>query len=611
MDVTATNRSKTPNIDKLAKDGVRFEHTYSTIPVTLPAHSSMLTGQIPPVHGVRDNGGDQLSESAETIAEVLKSAGYRTGAFIGAEPLKHDRGLNQGFEVYDDRLSRSFGTGRFAQRPDRPAEVVAANFVAWAHTCPKEQPMFAFVHFFDPHWPYEKNMPGEKEPSYLGEIAHVDRVIGKLFSDLNRERSSTNRIVVVTADHGEGLGEHNEKNHCIFVYDSTLRVPMIVSAPNLTSKVIPQPVGIIDIAPTILELAGLEELEKADGISLVDAIESGEAEIRDLYFESRYAEFRFGWAPLKGIRRNNMKYIDAPRPEVYDLGNDPGELNNLYDENKNLASQLDGVLTTIGDGLRTQSELSDEAIRKLANLGYVAAKVNENQTGPRPDPKDRIKIYDQFQSAYQEFLSGDKERALEIMIDLESALSGSPQYYFELAFFQTELKKWAEAEASYRQNLELESDYPKSRQNLAAVLIQLKKFKEARSELDDRSCEGTPTMDLGICMLDFVQKNLEITSKAVEHWRKVCHPGPKSSRRKKDQSRNRPEVAVLPQLRSGPRTRCRSLRLTATVHFEFLPKRGRRARASQVDRHLWCSSPTNQLGWLQRVFYNRSSDAPQ
>ena len=517
--------SSTPNIDQFAQNGALFQQAFTTIPVTLPAHSSMLTGQIPPVHGVRDNGGDQLSDSAKTLAEALKSSGYQTGAFIAAEPLKHDRGLNQGFDVYDDLETKPNSGARFSQRPDRPAEQVAASFAGWAHRCEKDKPMFAFVHLFDPHWPYEKSLPGDEKPSYLGEISHVDQVLGQLFRTLDVERNPANRIVVITSDHGEGLGEHNEKTHCIFVYDSTLRVPLIIQGSNITPIVVKQPVGIIDIAPTILELAKIDELPDADGISLVAAMESGTAEIRDLYFESRYGEFRFGWAPLKGVRRDNMKFISAPKPEVYDLGNDPGETTNLWQDKKELAGQLADVLTTIGDGLRTRTELSDETVRKLANLGYVSAKVTDDTTGPRPDPKDRIEVYDNFQSAYQKYLAGAKNEALTIMDGLEPLMSNSPQFYFEWAFFQAEVEKWADAEKSYRRCLELEPDYPKTRQNLVSTMIKLKKFKEAESELE-LLLAREPDNGIAYLYAGFCANKQGETKKAVLHWRRFIELAP-------------------------------------------------------------------------------------
>ena len=293
----------------------------------------MLTGLLPPSHGVRDNGADQLGAEIETVAEVLQNSGYQTAAFIGAEPLKKDRGLAQGFEIYDDSGSRDRAQNRFLPATDRLAEDVAASAAAWIRSRDKERPIFAFIHFFDPHWPYEKTMPGENQPGYDGEIAYVDQVIGHLLKVVSDHRNAENRLLVITSDHGEGLGEHGEKTHCIFVYDSTLRIPLIVHGPKwFDPKRIAENVGLIDVAPTLLDIADRDGLADADGDSLVETIRSGQAEQRDLYFESLYPNTRFGWSALRGMRRGSLKYIHAPRPELYDVAADPGELKNIYDE---------------------------------------------------------------------------------------------------------------------------------------------------------------------------------------------------------------------------------------------------------------------------------------
>ena len=262
-----------PNIDKLASSGTIFEAANTTVPVTLPAHCSMHTGLIPPEHGVRDNGGDQLQQEFETLAEVLCKNGYQTGSFIGAEPLKADRGMNQGFEVYDDDYSGVLtGKARFERKTERYASDVAVSTLAWLAKQSKQQPVFAFVHVFDPHWPYEKVLPGENKPSYKGEIAYTDNVIGQLISKFRQQRDPSDLLIVLTSDHGEGLGEHNEKSHCIFVYDSTLRIPLIFNGPGIDPARISAPVSVIDVAPTIVELVGIDAMDDVDGISLVDAI---------------------------------------------------------------------------------------------------------------------------------------------------------------------------------------------------------------------------------------------------------------------------------------------------------------------------------------------------
>ena len=520
--------ASTPNLDSLAASGVLFETACTTVPVTLPAHCSILSGLVPPEHGVRTNGSDFLEESVVTVTEVLKKNGYQTGAFVASEPLKSDRGLMQGFDVYDDQFGgQNVGKSRFEQQTERFANEVAAAATGWIGTQKRSQPLFAFVHFFDPHWPYVKPMAGAEKPGYSGEIAYVDRVLGKMLESIRRDREESNLIVVVTSDHGEGLGEHNEKSHCIFVYDSTLRVPLIIYAPErVTPKRVVNPVSVIDVAPTILELAGIQGLDDCDGISLVDAMKSGAAEIRDIYFESYYGQIRFGWAPLNGIRRGNLKYIHAPRAEMYDLQKDPGELDNVVATHQPLVADFKNVLDLVGEGKRSAGILDDEAIRKLANLGYVSAKPAGNvDKAKRADPKDRIEVYDQFQSAYQMYSDGAIDETLNLMAGLEKHMSDSPHFYFEWAFFQSEADDWQGAAVSYAKCLELDSENTKARLNLGAAHLKTKNFAEAQKSLDYVLAVEPENANARL-YAGFAAKELGNNQLAIEHWKHFVRLAP-------------------------------------------------------------------------------------
>ena len=261
--------AQTPNIDRLAADGVVFETASSQVPLTLPSHASMLTGLIPPRHGARLNEGNRVPDEVTTLAETLRDQGYQTGAFVAALPMARIGGLDQGFDIYDDKLPQVRTPGSAVAREERYAEEVLAAARAWLAGTDARRPVFAFVHLYDVHAPYEKPLPGANVGSYDGEIAYVDRSLGPFLSSLHEQARWSRLLTVLTADHGEALGEHGEQTHGLFVYESTLHVPLIFHWPGVIApRRVRSLVGIIDIPPTILALAKLPRLPDIDGQSL-------------------------------------------------------------------------------------------------------------------------------------------------------------------------------------------------------------------------------------------------------------------------------------------------------------------------------------------------------
>jgi len=396
-------RARTPALDSIARGGALFERAYAAAPITLPSHATILSGRYPPGHGSRDNG-QPVTPSTATLATVLRAKGFKTAAFVAAFPLDHQFGLDRGFDVYGDHLPRDA-----AGRPtsERPASQVIDEAIAWLRGTKSQgntgDRFFLWVHLFEPHAPYQGDMTRPAIDRYDDEIATADREIGRLLSALGQGAAVT--LVVAAGDHGEAFGEHGEFAHSIFVYDTTLRVPLLIGQPGtVTPRVVPDPVTLADIAPTVARLLGIDmtEFKTADGIDLSPALAGGALPKRELYAESFAPLMEFGWAPLRSIRSGPWKYIAAPRPELYDLERDVGEQRNLRSEQDVVAKGLEArvdrysgdVLPTLGPagpergGRSGTSAMTDEAAGQLRALGYSAGS-SRTPGGARPDPKDR------------------------------------------------------------------------------------------------------------------------------------------------------------------------------------------------------------------------------
>ncbi len=385
---------ETPTLDALAARGVLFEQAMASAPLTLPSHASLLTGQYPPTHGVRHNAIFVLRDEVETITERFHDAGYATGAVVGAAVLDTGFGLEQGFDVYDAEMpkERASSAGFF----ERPAAEVTDRALAWLSR--EEGPFLLWVHYYDVHALWKAPEPFAsrfaKHP-YDGEAAYVDHELGRLLAGLAEKQRLANTVVAVTADHGEGLGEHGEESHTYLIYDSVLRVPLILAGPGLpagkrVARVAPNPA----LAPTLLALAGLPPLERTDVADLGPLWQDGAAPPAEgeAYAETLAGELDHGWAPIHAIRSDRFQYIRAPRPELYDEAGDPRQLKNLLpSENaeqlavvRDSEARIDALLTR-GAALRPV-EVDAETRAQIEALGYVVPDGNAVATGA--DPKD-------------------------------------------------------------------------------------------------------------------------------------------------------------------------------------------------------------------------------
>jgi arylsulfatase A-like enzyme/tetratricopeptide (TPR) repeat protein len=367
---SGNTRASTPNLDRLAREGVVFENAHAQNVITLPSHVNILTGLYAYQHGVRDNDGFRLGSNVPTLATRLKATGFATAAFIGAFPLDSRYGLARGFDVYDQSFLQ--GTGAYDLTvPERPAAEVVSLSRRWLSSAPNG-PRFLWVHLYDCHAPYRPPPPFDRtfvSDPYLGEVAGVDAALGPLFDDLRTCGRPV--FLVVTGDHGEALGDHGELTHGLFAYEATLHIPLVLWSPGrLPARRERALVRHIDIAPTVLEAAGVETPRELPGRSLL-----GERPVaaETSYFEALSCSFNRGWAPLRGVVSNGYKYIDLPTPELYELGKDPTETHNLFAARRDVVRKLSAELPAESGAPRPGVATAEETA-KLRSLGYLAGR---------------------------------------------------------------------------------------------------------------------------------------------------------------------------------------------------------------------------------------------
>jgi arylsulfatase A-like enzyme/cytochrome c-type biogenesis protein CcmH/NrfG len=434
--------ARTPAIDALAARGVRFDRAYATAPITLPSHASLLTGLYPPKHGARHNG-MHVGAGVATLASTLHARGFATGAFVAAFPLDHRFGLDRGFDVYSDTLPRG-SDGRPLN--ERPGSQVVDEALAWLNARKESQPFFLWVHLFEPHAPYEAD-PGagtarSQSDRYDDEVARADRQVARLVAAVEPRLAST--LLIIASDHGEAFGEHGEVSHSLFVYDTTLRVPLVMAGaalPDASARsqpvVISAPVSLVDVSPTVLDLTGLPPIA-SDGVSLRAALDGRPLGTRTLYAESFAPLLDFGWSPLRTLRDGNTKYIAAPRPELYDVEQDPGELHNLVGNRSDVARQLSAQIERItpADLEARSSNIDREAHARLGSLGYVAS-AGSTTGATRPDPKDRVEMASRIAAVMSGELRGDALRTALQRLVADDPRNGQMQMRLGFALLET------------------------------------------------------------------------------------------------------------------------------------------------------------------------------
>jgi arylsulfatase A-like enzyme/tetratricopeptide (TPR) repeat protein len=404
----------TPNIDRLGREGIVFDDLYSHCPLTLPAHASMLTGLLPSHHGVRDNIGFRLGPDHATLATRFHSAGLRTGAAVSAYVLRASTGIAQGFDSYDDAIEVEGGTESMGNL-QRDGAAAVDSLARWI-SGQKGARFFAFLHLYEPHSPYTPppRHQGHASP-YDGEISYADELVGRLIASLEASGLYDRAIVVVTSDHGEGLGEHGEAEHGIFLYRESVHVPLVVRLPRAArgGTRVAGTVAQADLAPTLLELAGLAA-EGMDGTSLRSALAGTAATGHPVYSETFYPRYHLGWSELFAATDGRYRYVRAPRPELFDLSSDKAEQRNLAAERTNVAGAMNLWLEQRGAGgaASAPEEVPSDVREKLQALGYVGTASARPAGGALPDPKDHIQAYEDFKTGLSLRLADRREEAV-------------------------------------------------------------------------------------------------------------------------------------------------------------------------------------------------------
>lgn len=490
------DKVKTPHINRLANEGILFEHNIVQVPLTLPSHSSILTGTYPLYHGVRDNGGFYLDESHHTLAESLKNKGYATGAFVAAFVLDSRWGLDQGFDYYYDNFDLTKYKKVSLDSVQRRGDEVLAEVYKWVEN-QAQQKFFAWIHLYDPHTPYDPPEPykteyrGRQFGLYDGEIAYVDQLMGE-FRDFMEEKNLFEKtLIIFTGDHGESLGEHKESAHGFFIYDSDIRVPLIIRFPEgkYAGHVVSNQVKSIDIMPTVLHLLDEEIPESVQGKSLLSLIVEDEAQDeRSAYSETYWPRYHYGWSELKSLRKGRYKFIDAPQPELYDILEDPGEVNNLVNKKASLGHEMKRDLLALieeyaAEGIEDVGprKIDNDSLVKLQALGYVGSFLSKTKEkeGKLADPKDKIELYNEIKLS--QFLVTE-ERMDEAEIKIKDVLAKDPSVLearYILGNIYSKQNKYDEAIEEFRKALEVDPDYYTALFGMAVTYKKAEMFDEA------------------------------------------------------------------------------------------------------------------------------------
>ena len=521
-------RKTTPNIDKLADNSYRFTNVISPIPLTLPAHCSILTGTIPPYHGVHDNVDYKLDESIKTLAEVLREEGFVTGAILGSYVLDRQFGLAQGFGHYDSPSGE--GTMSDEVFVERQAEEVSRLGIEWIENN-RDDRFFLFLHYYDPHTKYEPPQPFASRYSdnlYAGEVAYTDYCIGQVIDKLKDMGLYNSATIIVTSDHGEMLGEHGEKTHGFFVYQSAIRVPLIIKLSGQKGpKQVSTLAGLVDIFPTLCKLLNVSVPSDVHGADLMQYFSGHEKRDEGLFAESLYAT-KYGGNSLLSIITERWKYIQTTQPELYDLGSDAGETVNLVGQHPQVAQDLQAQLreilekTTQTNKNQEEIQLEEDTLKRLESLGYVVGSSVEedykfDQT--KDDPKELIDFHLSHIEVSRLISQQRYSQAREICETMILQRPGHFNSRFNLARIALEQGELVEAFSHLTIAAELSPDDPRVYHNLGIVLARQDKFDEAIFNFS-KGLELDPENSETHLNLAFAYMRSGKKSRAIQHFEK-------------------------------------------------------------------------------------------
>lgn len=541
--------AQTPNIDRLAENGVLFENCYAPVPLTLPAHVSIFTGKYPLGHGVRDNGAFFLAPSETTLAESMKKKNYQTFAAIASFVLLSKFGLNQGFDVYDDALEAKRVITHLES--EIKAGEVYAKFDRWFKGFQKQpapasgnetRNFLAWVHFYDPHTPYDPpkeyrdKFPDTLQGKYDGEVAYTDFYAGKIIDDLKNANLLDNTLVVIVGDHGEAFGEHNEYGHSFFCYQENLRVPLIFYNPRLlqTPNRVANRVNLVDLMPTFNDIFGLQNDTGVQGGSLVPLLagETQEGE-RTFYIESMHGKEEMGWAPLMGIITGNYKYISLPEPELYDLDADKNEKENLFWKKNRFAKSLDTKLrklvrTYSSKNKNSRRQMTQDDKQQLKSLGYISAFSDKG--GKALDPKKGILLKNSYREIEAMIDTGDSDLLSQAENRLKNMAAQNPdtllpQYFGLLDLIYKKRGEPAKLIANWENAIKTFPANEFFKVNLAYEYFHLKQMDKAEA-LAKEIVEKNSTVTQAHILLARVREYYRQPGAALPHYQNAIRTEP-------------------------------------------------------------------------------------
>jgi choline-sulfatase len=529
----------TPNIDALAADGARFERAYTAVPVTLPSHTVMFTGTYPMLNGMHDFAANKLNATQPTLAAVLKEHGYATAAVVGSAVLDSRFGLNRGFDFYYDHFDFNRLQESNLEEMERPGNMVADVTLDWlARNYNKK--FFLWMHLYDPHYPYHPPAPYAaeyKDRPYDGEIAFADAQVGRVIRFLKSKGLYNNTLIVLSGDHGESLGEHGEKTHGFFIYNATLHVPFMIHLPGASlPRVVPELVSLADLMPTVLQTLKMETPSQVQGRSLLPLIKAKpkDEEARSLYAETFLPRLHFNWSELRGVESAKYHFIDAPRPELYDLTKDPGETQNLYSDKKAVGEEMRARLAGLirqysaGQELAEKTGLDPALMERLKSLGYAGFSGGGSPTitdRALPDPKDRIQAYELISDAIAESQHGEYPESTE---KLNLALKTEPdsvpvRYLLGLNYYR--MRQFPSAVEQLERVLQLSPDYALAAFQLGLAYARAGDFDHAIQALK-RALELDATNFSAAYNLGIVYEQKQMVTEAIAAFRQSLSISP-------------------------------------------------------------------------------------
>jgi choline-sulfatase len=475
----------TATLDQLGREGIVFEEVYSHIPLTLPAHASLFTGLLPYRHGVRDNIGYAVEPGRRTLAGRLKAAGYHTGAAVSSFVLRHQTGIAQGFDFFDDHI-QVMGTGESLSESQRDGAASADALASWVES-QGDAPLLAFLHLYEPHTPYTPPPTHRMAKPYDGEISYADAIVGR-FLDRLRARGLLDRAIVsVLSDHGEGLGDHGEAEHGIFLYREALHVPWVLRLPkaaNLAGARIGGTIGHVDVAATLLDLVG-GDVSGIDGRSIVNELSGGRVADRSVASETMYPRLHFGWSDLASLTEGRYRFIRAPRPELFDLAGDPREQHNIIANNASTADGFRRALERTTAPVTDPAPASADVRKRLAALGYLSTSASPARTdAPLADPKDTIGAYESLKHAQALANEGRPVEAIRELRQLVSTQPAMLDAWETLAKSLVRIGRTRDAVSAFGRVLSLEPLKPETHLALARIYALERQPAKAREHAE-------------------------------------------------------------------------------------------------------------------------------